>query len=74
MLHKEINGKHEYHNQTMFTLIQELNLPYLKVDQALNVLSWNEMFSYLTDIKTDELQHSTISELAITHNIAEFFF
>ncbi|MBG9785717.1 hypothetical protein ABD70_18260 [Alkalihalobacillus lehensis] len=73
MLHKEINGKHEYHNQTMFTLIEELNLPYLKVDQALNVLSWNEMFSYLTDIKADELQHSSISELAITHSIAEFF-
>ncbi|MFS0786304.1 HAMP domain-containing sensor histidine kinase [Shouchella sp. 1P09AA] len=73
MLHKEIIGKQDYRNQTMFTLIEELNLPYLKVDQTLKVVSWNEMFSFLTDIKKEELQHSSLKELAISHEIAEFF-
>lgn len=75
MLQKEMNNDHSSHlntNLSMFLLIKELDLPYIKVDNMLKQLHWSDSFIYLTDLNEADLGQFTLAELASADQLIEF--
>ncbi|KHF41861.1 two-component system sensor histidine kinase NtrB [Halalkalibacter okhensis] len=46
-------------------LIEELGIPYLKVDQNLHILKWNQAFLEVTNINESQLRVCTLEHLSI---------
>ncbi len=77
MLQKEMNSEHSSYsntNMSMFSLIKELDLPYIKVDNSLKQLHWSDSFSYIMDVKEADFGQYTLAELAATDLLIEFIY
>lgn len=59
-------------NQSMFMLIKELNLPYVKVDQSLRQLHWSNTFVQLTGLKDGDLDEYSLIELGASARLMNF--
>lgn len=77
MLQKEMNSERSSHsntNMSMFSLIKELELPYIKVDNSLKQLHWSDSFSYIMDVNEADFDQYTLAELAATDLLIEFIY
>ncbi|MCL7747220.1 two-component system sensor histidine kinase NtrB [Halalkalibacter alkaliphilus] len=53
-------------------LIEELGIPYLKVDQNLHILKWNQAFLEVTNISEAQLRVCTLEHLSIDNSFILF--
>lgn len=67
-------SSHSNTNMSMFSLIKELELPYIKVDNSLKQLHWSDSFSYIMDVNEADFDQYTLAELAATDLLIEFIY
>ncbi|WP_157404540.1 two-component system sensor histidine kinase NtrB [Shouchella shacheensis] len=58
--------------RSMQALIEELNLPYIKVDEYQQVIGWNTPFLAIFGLMDDDLRHQFVGKLAISIPVFSF--